>query len=56
MKRYCITGVSKLTRQREVISVPCSKVNASAILTREKRKAARRRAYIYLRLEIYKGK
>lgn len=54
MKRYCITGVSKLTRKRETITVPCSKVNASAILEREKRKAASRRDYLYLRIEIYK--
>lgn len=53
MRQYCITGISKLTRKREIITVPCSKVNADDILKREKRKPARRRGYVYLRMEVY---
>ena len=52
MKKWQITGISKLTRKREVISIPCSKANAVAIYQREKRKSPTSRDYVYLKLEV----
>lgn len=52
MKRYQITGINKLTREREVVTVPCSKSMAEAILQREKRKSSRRRDYIHLKMQV----
>lgn len=52
MKRYQITGINRLTHQRETVTVPCSKANAVAILQREKRKSSAKRDYIYLKLEV----
>ena len=53
MKRYCIVGKNRLTRQSEVITVPCSLANATAILKREKAKPAHKRAHINLKLAVY---
>lgn len=53
MKQYCITGINKLTRKREVVTVPCSLPNAVGILKREKAKAPHRRAYTHLKIQLY---
>ena len=53
MKQYCITGKSRLTRQREVITIPCSLQNAVEILKREKAKPANKRDYLDMRLAVY---
>lgn len=53
MKQYYITGKNKLTRQRDVITVPCSLANAKAILQREKAKPAHKRSYTNLKLSVY---
>ena len=52
MRRYQITGINKLTREREVVCVPCSTANAEMIFQREKMKSPRRRDYVYLKLEV----
>ena len=53
MKQYCITGINKLTRERDVVSNPCTLANATAILNREKAKAPSRREYIHLKIQVY---
>jgi hypothetical protein len=52
MKRnlYVVTGVSRLTGQREVLTPPCFYATAKEIRDGEMRKPARKR--VYLRLEI----
>ena len=53
MKKYCITGKNRITRQREVITIPCSLQNAVDILAREKKKPAKKRSYLDLRIAVY---
>lgn len=53
MKQYCIVGKNKLTRERHIITVPCSLTNAVAILKREKSKPPKKREYINLKIAIY---
>lgn len=50
--KFIITGISRLTRERETITVPCSSEKCSKILEREKKKPSRKRDYLYLRMEI----
>lgn len=52
MRRYIITGIGRLTREREAITVPCSLEKCKSILAREKKKPSRKRDYLYLRMEI----
>lgn len=53
MKQYCITGVNRLTRERQVITTPCSLSNAVAILKREKAKSPKKRDWIKLKINVY---
>lgn len=53
MRQYCITGISKLTKEREVITIPCSLPNAVEILKREKAKPPKKRSYINLKIQVY---
>jgi hypothetical protein len=53
MKQYCITGINKLTREREVVTVPCSLPTAIDILKREKGKPSHRQSYLKLKIESY---
>lgn len=53
MRQYCVTGVSKLSDQREILTPPCSRQNALHILNREKAKPLRDRDYTLLRMEDY---
>jgi hypothetical protein len=53
MKQYCITGINKLTNERDVITVPCSLPTVLGILKREKAKAPHRQAYKNLKIEFY---
>lgn len=49
--KYHITGINRLTRQREAVTPPCSSGTADAILAREKEKPSRKRIFTYLRKE-----
>lgn len=49
--RWCVTGVNRLTRQREAITIECSHETASRIYEREARKPAHKRSYTNLKLE-----
>ena len=53
MKQYCIVGKNRLTREQQIITVPCSLANAVAILKREKSKPPKKREYINLKIAIY---
>lgn len=53
MRQFCVTGVSKLSGEREVLTPPCSRSNALKILNREKAKRLRDRDYTLLRMEDY---
>lgn len=53
MKQYCITGVNRLTRERQVITTPCSLSNAISILKREKAKSPKKREWIRLKINVY---
>lgn len=53
MRQYSIVGRNRLTRQREVITVPCSLPNAVAILKREKAKPPRKRDFIHMKIAVY---
>ena len=48
---YVVTGVSRLTGQRERITPPCFHATASAICDREMRRPARKRVYLRLKIE-----
>lgn len=49
--RWCVTGINRLTGEREAVTLPCQEEQARQIFEREKSKRARKRAYIYLKLE-----
>ena len=51
MKKYRITGINRLTGQREPVTPCISEDSAVRILERERKKAARERVYIRLRKE-----
>ena len=48
---YVVTGVSRLTGQRERITPPCFHATASTIRDREMRRPARKRVYLRLKIE-----
>ena len=52
-KRYVITGINRLTREREDISRPFDAAKAEKIFDEERRKPSRRRTFIYLKLREY---
>lgn len=45
MKRYCVTGINRLTGEREIISPPCSYENANTIRARLMATKPQKRAY-----------
>ena len=49
---YIVTGISRLTGQRESITIPCFRWTAQSICEREMQKPARKRDYLRLRVEI----
>ena len=51
--RYCITGINRMTRQRDILTPPCSMEKAVKIMNRELCKPASKREYLYLRREAY---
>ena len=50
---YVITGISRLTGEREACSIPIHKSTARLLLQRWKSKPAHKRDYLYLRVEAY---
>lgn len=50
---YHVTAVNRLTRQREAVTLPCSKDKATKILKREQKKAPGRRSWIYPKVEEF---
>lgn len=48
---YVVTGISRLTGQRERITPPCFHATASTIRDREMRRPARKRVYLRLKIE-----
>lgn len=50
---YVITGISRLTGDREEISIPIHESTAKKLLARWKGVRARRRDYLRLRMEPY---
>lgn len=53
--RWTVTGVNRLTGERESITLPCRKETAEAIYNREITKRANKRSYIRLKLERARG-
>ena len=53
--RWTVTGINRLTQERESITMPCQKEQAQAILDRETAKRASKRSYIRLKLERARG-
>lgn len=51
--KYHITAINPLTRQREAVTLPCSKAKADKMLAKEKKKPPRKRAWKYPKVEIY---
>ena len=49
--RWTITGINRLTKEREQITTPCQREQAQAILDRENAKRASKRSYTHLKLE-----
>ena len=52
-RQWCVTGINRLTRQREAVTPPCSRENAEKVYLRNAGKPARKRSYIYLKLQEY---
>lgn len=50
---YTVTAISRLTRMRDEVTLPCDFDHASGILERMKKTRPSRRSYIYPRLERY---
>lgn len=53
--RWLVTGISRLTREREAITLPCQRDIAQNIYDRERKKPANKRVYTYLKLERAQG-
>ncbi len=53
--RWTVTGVNRLTGERESITLPCRKEQAESIFNRETAKRASKRSYIRLKLERARG-
>lgn len=51
--KFCVTAISRLTRQREVVTPPCSLRNAIAVRDRTLSTPAAKRSYIYPTVRIY---
>ena len=50
---YVITGISRLTGEREVVSIPIHESTAKKLLKQWKDVKARHRVYLRLRMEPY---
>lgn len=50
---FCITGYSRLSEERVVITPPCSRDTAEKILKREMAKPAKKRYYLRMKLSSY---
>ena len=50
--KYHVTAVNPLTRQREPVSLPCSRKNAEKMLAKMKKQSPRKRIWKYPRLEV----
>ncbi len=50
---YVVTGISRLTGEREACSIPVHKPMANLLYERWKSKPARKRDYLRLKLESY---
>lgn len=53
---YVITGISRLTGEREEISIPIHESTAKKLLSRWKGEPAHKRDYLRLRMEPYSRK
>ena len=53
--RWLVTGISRLTREREAITLPCQRDIAQNIYDRERKKPANKRVYTHLKLERARG-
>lgn len=53
--RWLVTGISRLTREREAITLPCQRDIAQNIFDRERKKPANKRVYTHLKLERAQG-
>jgi hypothetical protein len=50
---YCVTAIGRLTRRREVITPPCQKDKAEAILARTLKVKPHKRSWIYPSVALY---
>ena len=50
---YVVTGISRLTGEREAVSKPKPVMQAISLRNKWKRKPARKRAYLFLKVEPY---
>lgn len=54
MPNYCVTAVNPITKEREVVTPPCScRDICESIVRREQRKPRRNRAWLTPRVESY---
>ncbi len=51
-KKYYVTAISRLTGEREVVSLKCSLMDAEQIRERMVKTRARKRSYIYPRVMV----
>ena len=49
---YCVTAISRLTRERELVTPPCTKESAEVVCLKTKRTSARKRDYLYPKVEV----
>lgn len=49
---YCVTAISRLTREMVQVTPPCSREKAEAICLKLKRTPARKRDYLYPKVEF----
>ena len=50
---YVVTGISRLTGEREAVSKPKPVMQAISLRNKWKRKPARKRAYLHLKVEPF---
>ena len=50
---YVVTGISRLTGERENVSKPASIIKAIKLCSKWKKKPACKRAYLWLRVESF---
>ena len=50
---YVVTGISRLTGEREACSIPASRLTAYRLLYKWMAKPARKRSYLRLKVEPY---